>query len=101
MSAAVVVGGIGAHAGAGYAIFAEGDTRGNSPLFEGSVFFVQIKFIRLRVVGDQDVGPAIGVVIKDGDAKAFRSRIAEAGFLRGIFELTAPEVMPRAHRRAF
>ena len=66
--AAVVVGGVGAHSGAGYAVFAEGDAGGDAALFEGSVFLIEVELVRLRVVGDQEVGPAVGVVIEDCDA---------------------------------
>ena len=68
---AVVIGGVDAHAGARDAIFAEGDSGGNSALFEGAVLLIQVKLVGLRVVGDQDVGPSIVVVIENGDAQAF------------------------------
>src|SRR5437879_6231328 len=68
VSAAVIVGGVGAHAGAGYAVFTEGDAGGDAALFERSVFLVEVELVGLRVVGDQEVGPAVGVVIEDCDA---------------------------------
>ncbi len=94
MSAAVVISSIGAHTGARHSVFAERYTGRNSSLFKRSIFFVQIKLVGLRVVGNQNVRPAIRVVIENGDAQAFRSRVAEAGFLGCIFELSAAKVMP-------
>ena len=65
---AVVIDGINAHAGAGNAIFAEGDAGGNRALFEGSVLLIQVELVGLRVVRDQDVRPSIVVVIENRDA---------------------------------
>ena len=45
----------------------------------------------------QNIGPAVAVVIENGDAEAFRSRIVEPGFLRGVFELAVAEVVPQPH----
>src|SRR5258708_37635125 len=66
---AVVIGGIDAHASAGNAVFAEGDARGNSALFEGAVLLIQVELVGLRVVGDQDVGPSVVVVVEDRDTE--------------------------------
>src|SRR5712671_8164325 len=95
MAAAVVVGGVHAHAGARHAIFAESYTSGDSALFEGAIFFIEVEFVGLSVIGNQDVGPAVTVVIEDGDAQAFRSGIAEPGFLGDIFKFAATQVVPQ------
>ncbi len=71
VAAAIVIGGVHAHAGASHAIFAESYTRRNAALFERSVFLVQVKLVGLGVVGNQNIGPAVAVVIENGDAEAF------------------------------
>ena len=75
MAGAVVVGGVHAHAGAGHAIFAEGDSRRDALLLKGSVVLVQVQLVGLRVVGQQNVGPAVIVVVENGDTEAFGSRV--------------------------
>src|ERR1039458_5264270 len=40
------------------------------------------------------------VVIEDGDTEAFRSGIAEASLLRGVFKLVPAQVVPQPHRRS-
>ncbi len=96
MAGAVVVGGVDTHAGAGHAVFTEGDAGGDSLLLEGAVLLVQVELVGLGVVGEENVGPAIVVVVEDGDAEAFGSGVKEAGFLGGIFELAAAQVVPEA-----
>src|ERR1700751_109304 len=59
MTGAVVIGGIDTHSSPGHAIFAESDARRNAALFKGSVLFIQVKLVGLRVVGQQNVGPAV------------------------------------------
>src|SRR3981081_2400666 len=93
---AVVIDGIDAHAGAGNAIFAESNAGGNGALFEGAVLFVQVELVGLRIVGDQDVGPSVFVVVENGDTESLRRWIVKPGFLRRVFELAAAEVMPEA-----
>src|SRR5262249_56551587 len=97
MAAAVVVGGIGAHAGAGHSVLAEADARSDSTLFKGSILLVDVEFVGLRVVRDQNVGPAIGGVIKDRNSEAFRTWIVESGFLRGVFAFAIAHGMPNAN----
>ena len=73
---------------------------GTARLLESAVLFIQVELVRLRVVGDQDVGPSIIVVIENGDAKTLGRWIVESGFLRGIFEFAIAEVVPEARRRS-
>ena len=86
MAGAVVVAGIGAHAGAGHPVFTEGNTRRECPLFERSVLLVEIKFVGLGVVGEQNVGPSVAVVIENGDAQALGGGIVESCLLRRVFK---------------
>src|SRR5439155_1348738 len=88
---AVVVGGIHAHAGACHAIFAESYASGDSFLFKRSVALVQVKLVWLSVVCEHDVGPAIAVVVEDGDPEGFRSAVEEVRLLRRVFKFVAAE----------
>src|SRR2546423_358377 len=101
MAAAVVVGGVGAHAGAGNTILAEADPGGHAALFEAAVLFIQVELVGLSVIGDDNVGPAVFVVIQNRDSEAFRSWISQASFLRRVFKAAIAEVVPEAHRGAF
>src|SRR6266568_9368595 len=96
---AVVVGSINAHAGASDTIFAEGDASGNSFFFKGSIVFVQIELVGLGIVGEHDVGPAVAVVIENGDAKSLRSVVKKVSFLSGVFKLSVAEIVPQPCRR--
>ena len=98
---AVVIRGIHAHAGARHSIFAEGNPRRDRLLLEGPVLLVEVELVGLRVIGEQDVGPTVAVVVENRKAQALRSWIVESGFLGGVFELPAAQVVPHAGRYAF
>src|SRR5260370_17211646 len=100
VAAAIVVSCVHAHAGTRHAVFAECDAGGDAALFKGSILFIQIELVGLRVIGNQNVGPAIAVVIENGYAQTLRSRVAEPGFGGGIFKLPSPKVMPQPQRCA-
>ena len=101
MAAAVVVGSVGAHAGAGNAVFAEADSCSDSALFECAVFLIHIQLVGLRIVGDQDFRPSVDVRIEDGDPEALRRRVSESSFLSGVFEFSSAKVVPETQRCAF
>src|SRR5260221_617224 len=67
----IVIGGVNAHAGAGYAVFAEGDSGDDGFFGEGAVAIVAIELVGLGVVGEEKIGPAVVVVIDEGDAGAY------------------------------
>src|ERR1700738_3072609 len=94
MAGAVVIRCINTHAGAGYAVFTESNSCRDGLLFERSVSLVEIQFVRLRVVGQQDIGPTVAVVVENCYAQALGSRIVEVGFLRSIFEPATAQVVP-------
>src|SRR5215469_3491033 len=100
VAAAVVVGGIGAHARTGDSVFAEADAGGDPTLLKGSVLLVDVELVGLGVVGDQNVRPAVGVVVENRDAEAFRGGIVQASLLRRVFELASAQVVPKANRGA-
>ena len=97
----VVVGGVHAHAGARHTVFAESHSRNDRLLAEGAVAIVAIEFVRLRVVREQQIRPAVIVVIENGHAQRFRSRVTQAGFLRHVLKRAVSPVVPKSHGRAF
>ena len=66
---AVVVGGRGAHAGLGAAVFVEGCARGDGNVLEGAVAIVVIEDAWGGIAGDENVGPAVVVIVESGDAE--------------------------------
>ncbi len=100
MAGAVVVGGVHPHTGAGHAVFAEGDSRRDALFLERAVVLVQIQLVRLRVVGQQNVGPAVIVVVENSNTEAFGSRVIELGLLRGVLKLSVAQVVPESRRRS-
>ncbi len=97
----IVIGGVNAHAGAGYAVFAEGDSGDDGFFGEGAVAVVAIELVGLGVVGEEEIGPAVVVVINDGDAESFGGGIGEAGFFGGVFESAVAAIVPEADGGAF
>ena len=65
---AVEIGGIDAHACAGFAFFAEGDAGFDGDIFERAVALIAVELVGLRVVGDEKVGPAVAIVVEHGNA---------------------------------
>src|SRR5207249_2329263 len=59
------------------------------------------ELVRLRVVRQQDVRPAVVVVIENSYSEALGSRIVEIRFLSGILEFPIPEIVPEPRRRTF
>src|SRR5258707_208932 len=97
----IVIGGVNAHAGAGYAVFTEGDTGDDGFFGEGAVAIVAIELVGLGVVGEEKIGPAVVVVINDGDAESFGSEIRETGFFGDVFESAVAAIVPEADGGAF
>src|SRR4029077_14884678 len=60
----VEIGDIDAHAGARFAFTAESDSCLDCSIFESAVVLVAIELVRLRVVGHQEIGPAVMVFIQ-------------------------------------
>src|ERR1035437_8768628 len=82
----VEVGGVHAHAGARFAVVAEGHAGAHRDVFESAVAQVAIELVGLRVVGDEEVWPAIAVEIQQGYAQRFRRAVEDAALGRDIFE---------------
>ena len=75
-----------AHAGARLAVFAEGHAGAHGNVFEGAVAQIAVELVGLRVVGDQEVRPAVAVVIEQGHAQRFRSGVEDAALGGDILE---------------
>ena len=89
---AVVVGRVHAHAGARDAGLVEGDAGGDADVGERAVLLVLVEAVRLRVVGHEQIEPAVAVVIEQRDAERLGRRIEDAGLLRRVLELPVAEV---------
>ena len=76
---AIVVGRVDAHGAARDAILGERHAGGDALLRERAVAVVSIQLVRLRIVRDEDVGPAVAVVVQHGDAQRLARGIADAG----------------------
>src|SRR5207253_10967720 len=76
----------------------ECDAGGHRLFFEGSVTFIEIKLVGLGVVGEQDVGPAIVVVVENSDSQALGRRLVKSRLLRHIGKLAAALVVPKPRR---
>ncbi len=84
--AAVIVGGVDAHGAPRLSLLAEGDAGRLADLLERTVVPVVVKEIRLRVVGDRQVGPAVSVVVEGDDAQRLAGRVEDARPARHVFE---------------
>ena len=89
----IVVGGVCAHAGARLACVAVGDARGESALGKRSIVVVAVKLVGLRIVGHEQVEPAVIVKVEQGDAERFAGGIVEAGFAGDIFESAIAQIV--------
>ena len=96
----VVIGRIHSHARARHAIFTESNSGGNGFLFERAILFIQVKLVRLGVVGQDNVRPAIAVVVKDRDPEGLGCVVEEVRFLRSVFELAVAKIVPEPCSRA-
>src|SRR5262249_44674273 len=89
---AIVVAEVDSHGASGDAIFAERDSRRHGFFGEGSVLVVAVQLVRLRVVGEEEIGPAVAVDVRRRDAERFASRLAEAGLLRYVLKFAVAEI---------
>ena len=58
----------------------------NRDVFEGSVAQIAVQFVRLRVVGDQEVRPAVAIVVQQGHAQRFRRAVEDSALRGHIFK---------------
>ena len=82
----VEVGRVDAHAGARPAVGAEGDAGLDADLLEGAVALVAIELVGLRVVGDDQIRPAVLIVVEHRHAERFRARVEDAARRGDVLE---------------
>src|SRR5207247_9220839 len=71
----VVIGEVETHPGECEAVLIVGQPGRNADVFEGAVAAVQEELLRERIVGNQNVGPAVIIEIMDSDTESLaRSR---------------------------
>src|SRR5258707_1327745 len=85
-SRVVIVCRIYAHAAARLAVFTEGDTGAHGDLLKLSVAQVAVELIGLGIVGYEEVGPAVLIIIEHGDAERFGGGVKQAGLGGDIFK---------------
>ncbi len=78
--------GVDSHAGAGLAVLAESHAGSHGDIFERAVALIAVELIRLRVVGDQQVRPAVVIVIEHRHAQRFRGAVEDAALRRDVFK---------------
>src|SRR5260370_18882157 len=59
----IVIGSVHAHAGACHTVFAKGDSSDHTFFGKGAVAVVAVELVGLRVVGEEQIGPAVVVVV--------------------------------------
>src|ERR1019366_3499410 len=94
----IVIAGVRAHGSTRDSVFSEGDARGYGLFGKGTVLVVAVELVGLRVVGDEEVGPAVAVVVEEGDAQGLTGGVSEAGPLGDIFELAVAQIVVELRR---
>ncbi len=67
-----------AHAGARTPLGAERDARRNAHLAKPAVPQVPVELVRLRVVGDDEIGPPVALIVDERDTERLRARVEDA-----------------------
>src|SRR5512133_2485399 len=76
-STTIVVSRVYTHARTRHAVFAESYTGGKTFFRKRAVLVVDVELVGLRVIGDQDVGPAVGVYVQNSHPQALGRRIVK------------------------
>src|SRR5271156_3573807 len=97
--AAIVIRSIHSHARARNPVLAERHARSYALLGESSVAIVDIKFIWLLVVDEENVRPTVLIRVQNFNAEPLRSGNEKPGLLRGILESAVAAIVPKTHRR--
>src|SRR5579883_2192035 len=101
MAGQVIVDGIDAHAGTSFTGIAEGNAGAECLISKRSVVVIVVKLVRLRVVGDEEVQPAVVVIIEQSHPQRFAGGIVETSFFRYIFKPAVAEIMKERCALAF
>src|SRR5262249_36783415 len=91
---------INAHPRASLAIGRESDAGVERDVAETPVTKVAIQLVRLRVVGDEQVGPAVAVVVDRDDAERLRAGVEDPASARDVFERAIATVVEQPARVA-
>ena len=83
---AVVIGRVDPHRPARLSLLAEGDTGAPADLLERAVVPVVVQEVRLCIVGDREIGPAVAVVVQSDHAERLAGRVVHAGGARHVLE---------------
>ena len=87
------VAGIHTHSGAGFPFRAEGDSCFDGDIFECAVAEIAVELVGLRVVGDQEIGPAILIKIEHCDTEGFGAGVENSAVCCGVFESSVAAIV--------
>ena len=82
----VEIGRIDAHTGARLAVFAESHAGLHGDILERSVALIAIELVRLRIVRDEKIRPAVAIVIEHRDAERFRRGVEDSALRRHVLK---------------
>ena len=97
----VVVGRIGAHASAGGAGLAIGQSSRDSHIGKGTVVIVVVELVGLSIVADEEVEPSVVVIVKERDTQRLAGGIVESRASGYILERSISFVMEKRRTLAF
>ena len=98
---AVVIGGVDSHACARGARFAERNAGHHGVVRKRSVVVVAIELVWLRVVCDEEIEPAVAVVIEQCDAERLVGGIVKTGERGDVFERAVAAIVIERRTLAF
>ena len=85
----VIVGGVDAHRSSRDAVLAEGNSSGETLLFEFAVTKIPEEFVRLCVVCNENVRPRIAIGIEHCNAEGLGGRVGDTGARAHVFKFTS------------
>src|SRR6185369_8157092 len=98
---AVVVRGVDAHTSARRARLAERDACDHGVVSKRAVVIVAIELVWLGVVGDEEIHPAVVVVIEQSYAQRFAGGIVYTGFCSDVFKRAVAAIVEQRGTLAF
>src|SRR5882724_3643786 len=87
------IGGIDAHSGASFAVRAESDASVHGDVFEGAIAVVAIELVGLRVVGDDEIGPSVLIVVEESDTQGLRTAVKDSAGRCDVFESSVTTIV--------
>src|SRR5271166_1718927 len=89
----VEIGDVNAHSRARFSFAAESEPGLDGGIFEGAIALVAIELIRLRVVGDKEVGPAVVIFVEQCHAERFRTAVEDSATGGDVFECAVAAIV--------